>query len=60
MVSDRDGDRVTVRWRIGGKLVGTRAGLDVRLRRAGRMHLEASANDRHGATVRAGLTVRVR
>lgn len=60
IVSDRDGDRVAVRWRIGGKLVGTRSGLDVRLRRAGRMRLEATADDRHGATVRAELAVRVR
>ena len=60
VVSDRDGDHVVIRWSVDGKLVGTRHGIDVRLRHPGRVRLEASADDGHGAKVRAKLTVLLR
>ena len=60
VVSDRDGDHVVIRWSVDGKLVGTGHGIDVRLRHPGRVRLEASADDGHGAKVRAKLTVLVR
>jgi hypothetical protein len=59
VVSDRDGDRVFVRWRVGGESSGLGPGLEVRFDRVGRVRISVSADDRRGGWTRAALTVRV-
>jgi hypothetical protein len=61
VVSDRDRDRVVVRWWLNGRLVRGRSRVDrVRFTTPAIQRLAASADDGHGARVRARMTVRVR
>lgn len=61
VVSDRDRDRVVVHWWLNGRPETGRSRVDlVRFTTPALQRLAASADDGHGARVRARMTVRVR
>jgi len=60
LVFDRDGDHVAVRWRVDGRPRGAGSRVTVvRFAGPGRERIAVSADDRHGARVRAAMAVRV-
>jgi PKD domain len=59
--SDRDGDKLTYRWRLDGRTLRNRVGsVSVRLHRRGRHRLAVAVSDGFGGTTRTAAAIAVR